>query len=85
MKLQLLIASLMTSTCLTGIAADITPAWNHLSIQEFPNQKQLRRANGGVSARITAEPDMRGISRIHARLIPDGILIDTRDWILIIK
>lgn len=79
MKLQLLIASLMTSTCLTGIAADITPAWNSLSIQEFPNQKQLRRATGGVPARITTEPDKRGISRIHARLIPGGILIDTRE------
>ena len=79
MKLQLLIASLMTSTCLTGIAADITPAWNSLSIKEFPNQKQLRRATGGVPARITTEPDKRGISRIHARLIPGGILIDTRE------
>ena len=79
MKLHLLIASLMTSTCLTGIAADITPAWNSLSIQEFPKQKQLRRATGGVPARITTEPDKRGISRIHARLIPGGILIDTRE------
>ena len=79
MKLQLLIASLMTSTCLTGIAADITPAWNSLSIKEFPNQKQLHAAPGGVSARITTEPDKRGISRIHARLIPGGVLINTRD------
>ena len=79
MKLHLLIASLMTSTCLTGIAADITPAWNSLSIKEFPNQKQLHAAPGGVSARITTEPDKRGISRIHARLIPGGVLINTRD------
>ncbi|UKI34330.1 MAG: hypothetical protein L6W00_13700 [Lentisphaeria bacterium] len=70
MKLYLLIASLMTSTCLTGIAADITPEWNNLSLKEFNNQILLRAAAGKAAARITTEPDRRGISRIHARLIP---------------
>ena len=55
MKLHLFIASIVALSSLTGIAADITPEWNNLSLKEFNNQILLRAAAGKAAARITTE------------------------------